>query len=1049
MFRSLFPKKYDRQNDRHWQQWRYTVLLMVLGSGIGLYLRPDLLLAQTTITLINRGEASYQNETGQTINVLTNDVQVTYTKEVRAGVKVNPLKINDAVTGLLADSNTVQIGHTLSYYFTVTNTSTVPNPIRVPPRVSLLNLEVLGASFYNVTDGGNEIVILYDRNGNGTIDLSLDQDGDGQWDPLAPDGSPTPDLGSEVWTYRSALQDYENIDGVNWSTATVFIPVNGVFQVVVTAEVPTGIRPGQHKQVFLGNPPPLEDLNNDGLFEIEIEELHDLEHLDDGNPHPEDRDVHTVNILAEGGEENSPIFVNGQRESASFLFITFAGDVPTYDLGIDLSLVGELTTGQTGTYQATITNTGANSVDQFVFVPTNFEAVLGENPTVGLISIVDENGVAVDASTASLTQQTDGTWLLQGVTIAPGTKVTFNLTGTVPALEQEYDLVVEVRSPFGIDGVTPVFVDTNPDNNQDQAVTPFLLVVKREPLCDGDVPYFDYEVAAVNSTNDRLSMTWINPNGEDFVYEDLPLSGRVLWPGAVVSPTGEPLDWPGWRLENGEWLQGDEWDWVRPNVQVNLSVNPEATVTVGYPPATPVCSSNPPGVESSEVDLGIELDRLGDLTTGETGTYQATITNNGAGTVNQFVFTPTGFESVLGANPAVSLISVVNASGVAVDASTANLTQQTDGTWLLQGVTIAPGTKVTFNLTGTVPALEQEYDLVVEVRSPFGIDGVTPVFVDTNPDNNQDQAVTPFLLVVKREPLCDGDVPYFDYEVAAVNSTNDRLSMTWINPNGEDFVYEDLPLSGRVLWPGAVVSPTGEPLDWPGWRLENGEWLQGDEWDWVRPNVQVNLSVNPEATVTVGYPPATPVCSSNPPGVESSEVDLGLDILDPGSFTPGSTGGYTITIANNGPGTVGGFLVTPTGFENVVGNNFQLAVLNLRDGTGNPVDLTGSSITVQANDQWLINGVTFAPGSSLQIQVTGTIQPLLSDVIFQVEAIVSSPLQGDGTPDFIDTNPLNDADQEPQQLQVDLAIDLQPTTDLVPGQAGSYGITLGNNGPGQ
>ena len=117
MFRSLFPKKYDRQNDRHWQQWRYTVLLMVLGSGIGLYLRPDLLLAQTTITLINRGEASYQNETGQTINVLTNEVQVTYTStpiEVRAGVKVNPLKINDAVTGLLADSNTVQIGHTLS-----------------------------------------------------------------------------------------------------------------------------------------------------------------------------------------------------------------------------------------------------------------------------------------------------------------------------------------------------------------------------------------------------------------------------------------------------------------------------------------------------------------------------------------------------------------------------------------------------------------------------------------------------------------------------------------------------------------------------------------------------------------------------------------------------------------------------------------------------------------------------------------------------------------------------------------------------------------------
>ena len=310
-----------------------------------------------------------------------------------------------------------------------------------------------------------------------------------------------------------------------------------------------------------------------------------------------------------------------------------------------MSLVGDLTTGQTGTYQAVIVNEGADSVNQFVFVPTNFEAVLGENPTVSLISIVDGSGTAVDTTNATLTQQSDGSWLVQGVTIAPGTVVTLNITGIVPTLTEAFDLVVEVRSPRGEDGVTPLFVDSNPDNNQDQAVTPFLVVVRRNPLCDGDAPYFEYEVAAVNSANDRLTMTWLNPNGEDFVYTDLPLSGRVLWPGAAVSPTGEALDWPGWRLENGVWIEGDEWDWVRPDVQVNLSVNPESTISVDYPPATPVCSANPPGIVSSEVDLGIDLSRTLDLVVGTTGTYQAVITSSDtSATVNEFVVVLGNFE---------------------------------------------------------------------------------------------------------------------------------------------------------------------------------------------------------------------------------------------------------------------------------------------------------------------------------------------------------------------------------------------------------------------
>lgn len=121
-----------------------------------------------------------------------------------------------------------------------------------------------------------------------------------------------------------------------------------------------------------------------------------------------------------------------------------------------------------------------------------------------------------------------------------------------------------------------------------------------EPLCDGDVPYLQYRVVATGTTNDTVTITWINPGGDDVVYADLPLEGRVLWPGAVVDADGNPLDWPGWRFENGEWVEGDEFDWVRPTVDVHLEVNPEITLTAGYPPSSPNCATNPPGTPPSD-----------------------------------------------------------------------------------------------------------------------------------------------------------------------------------------------------------------------------------------------------------------------------------------------------------------------------------------------------------------------------------------------------------------------------------------------------------------
>lgn len=126
---------------------------------------------------------------------------------------------------------------------------------------------------------------------------------------------------------------------------------------------------------------------------------------------------------------------------------------------------------------------------------------------------------------------------------------------------------------------------------------PTLEVEVLQPICDGDVPYLQYAVAVTGTDATTATITWLNPGNpsQNFVQSDLPLSGTVPWPGAEVDGDGNAVDWPGWRLENGEWVQGDQWDWVRPSVQVTIAVNPEATVTVAYPPSSPDCMTDPPG----------------------------------------------------------------------------------------------------------------------------------------------------------------------------------------------------------------------------------------------------------------------------------------------------------------------------------------------------------------------------------------------------------------------------------------------------------------------
>jgi hypothetical protein len=130
------------------------------------------------------------------------------------------------------------------------------------------------------------------------------------------------------------------------------------------------------------------------------------------------------------------------------------------------------------------------------------------------------------------------------------------------------------------------------------------LVVNTTPrsICVADVPYLDWDLALPagfpNQGANPLTITFVNPDGDDYVLTGLPLEGTMLWPGASDE---DPQQWPGWmQLDDGTYVETEgNFAWTRDNVQVVFSVNPEYTTRIQYPPATSACADVPEGPSES------------------------------------------------------------------------------------------------------------------------------------------------------------------------------------------------------------------------------------------------------------------------------------------------------------------------------------------------------------------------------------------------------------------------------------------------------------------
>ncbi|WP_345147434.1 Ig-like domain-containing protein, partial [Flavobacterium ginsengiterrae] len=201
-----------------------------------------------------------------------------------------------------------------------------------------------------------------------------------------------------------------------------------------------------------------------------------------------------------------------------------------------------------------------------------------------------------------------------------------------------------------------------------------------------------------------------------------------------------------------------------------------------------------------------------------------------------------------------------------------------------------------------------------------------------NPTNCTSAVVTVTVeaptMTIKAESYCNNNAAYVSYDVTADNFTpKDLVTINWIDSaNNVVATQTNLPLSGNVLWPGTVLNSNNKPIDWPGWVLVNGQWIEGnDGFELTRPAVTMQFSLNPTESVTVNYPAAASGCNAKPQfGIEASNED---DVI----LADGINGSpEVINVLDNDK--LNGIPVNPADV-NVKGNNFPTGITLNPDGT--------------------------------------------------------------------------------------------------------------------
>lgn len=129
------------------------------------------------------------------------------------------------------------------------------------------------------------------------------------------------------------------------------------------------------------------------------------------------------------------------------------------------------------------------------------------------------------------------------------------------------------------------------------------------PSCSADAPWIDYSVLLVDPQNLSAghTATLVLSDGTrsttltlGTVTAGVPLTGRVLWPGASVGADGRGNGWPGWAYVGGQWTASDDnFGWTRGDITATVEVNPSLAVALSYPPSSPNCRTAPADIRAA------------------------------------------------------------------------------------------------------------------------------------------------------------------------------------------------------------------------------------------------------------------------------------------------------------------------------------------------------------------------------------------------------------------------------------------------------------------
>ncbi|WP_166669263.1 gliding motility-associated C-terminal domain-containing protein, partial [Flavobacterium sp. S87F.05.LMB.W.Kidney.N] len=260
--------------------------------------------------------------------------------------------------------------------------------------------------------------------------------------------------------------------------------------------------------------------------------------------------------------------------------ITVAPNTPAGDYNVEYRICENTNPTNCDSVISVVTVTGGDLVANEDLVPS----AVGVNVSQTVINVFTndtKNGNALVPADVNLTPGTD-----------PKGYLTIDANGNV---------ILAASAPAG-DYELPYTIceKLNPSNCSSNVVkvtvTEPKMTVSANSYCSNNVPYVNYTVTPDNfTTANLLTVKWIDSaNNVVATQTNLPLSGNIIWPGAVVDGSGNGVDWPGWILNNGQWTEGaDGFELTRNGVKMEFSLNPTVTVSVAYPAATSGCNARP------------------------------------------------------------------------------------------------------------------------------------------------------------------------------------------------------------------------------------------------------------------------------------------------------------------------------------------------------------------------------------------------------------------------------------------------------------------------